>query len=179
MGKGMDMAREAKKTYQQIFESSSICVVLVEPRIPQNVGTIARLCVCTGAELYLVGSLGFRMGDKFLARAGMDYVDQIKIHHVLDFNEVLEAKPGYTPYYFSTKTTQHFTDVTYPEKVMLVFGSESHGLPEWVLAENPETTVRIPMIASPEARSLNISTSVGIAVYEVCRQLQASSLGQS
>ncbi len=165
---------DSSKTYQTIFESSSICVVLVEPRIPQNVGTIARLCVCTGAELYLVGSLGFRMGDKFLARAGMDYVDQITIHHVMDFSEVQLAKPDYTPYYFSTKTTQLHSEVAYPDKVMLVFGSESHGLPEWVIAENQDTTVRIPMIASPEARSLNISTSVGIAVYEVCRQWQAN-----
>lgn len=150
----------------------NITVVLVEPRIPQNTGNIARLCACTGADLYLVGSLGFRLNDKYLERAGMDYLDDIPIHHVSDFNEVLAAKPGATPYFVSTKASVNYTDVAYPDNCLLVFGSESHGLPAWLIEENPDTSIRIPM--RPDSRSLNLSNSVAIVLYEAIRQrLQA------
>jgi tRNA (cytidine/uridine-2'-O-)-methyltransferase len=145
-----------------------IAVVLVEPRIPQNTGNIARLCACTGAELYLVGSLGFRLGDKYLERAGMDYMDDIEIRHVPDFKDVLREKPGWTPYFVSTKATRNYTATAYQSPTLLVFGSETHGLPAWLIEENPQTSVRIPMQA--EARSLNLANSVSIVLYEVIRR---------
>jgi tRNA (cytidine/uridine-2'-O-)-methyltransferase len=153
-----------------------IAIVLVEPRIPQNTGNIARLCACTGADLYLVGSLGFRLNDKYLERAGMDYLDNIPIHHVPDFKDVLAAKPGWTPYFVSTKAKVNYTDVDYPDDgALLVFGSESHGLPAWLIEENLETSIRIPM--RPDSRSLNLANSVAIVLYEAVRQrLNASAI---
>ena len=139
-----------------------IAVVLVEPRIPQNTGNIARLCACTGAELYLVGSLGFRLNDKYLSRAGMDYLDDIPIHHLADFNELLAAKPGWTPYFLSTKAKKSYLDVTFPSQCLLVFGSESHGLPAWLIEESMEMSIRIPM--RENTRSLNLANSVSIVL---------------
>ena len=147
-----------------------LAVVLVEPRIPQNTGNIARLCVCTGAELYLVGDLGFRLGtDKYVDRAGMDYLEQVDIKHVKEFQDVLEEKPGWTPYYLSTKAKQSYTEIQYQPKTLLVFGSEDQGLPEWLMNEYPEQSLRIPMVA--KGRSLNLSNSVALVVYEAIRQL--------
>jgi tRNA (cytidine/uridine-2'-O-)-methyltransferase len=151
------------------FEANpKITVVLVEPRIPQNTGNIARLCACTGADLYLVGSLGFRLNDKYLERAGMDYLDDIPIQHVPDFKDVQAAKPGWTPYFVSTKARQNYSDIEYPLNTLLVFGSESHGLPAWLIEEHPENSIRIPM--RPDSRSLNLSNSVAIVLYEAVRQ---------
>jgi tRNA (cytidine/uridine-2'-O-)-methyltransferase len=147
----------------------------VEPRIPQNTGNIARLCACTGAELYLIGSLGFRLNDKYLARAGMDYMDDIPIHHLPDFKDLLAEKPGWTPYFLSTKAKKSYLNVQFPGKSLLVFGSESHGLPGWLVDENPETSIRIPM--RENTRSLNLANSVSIVLYEAIRQrLQGMSL---
>ncbi|MCE3236805.1 MAG: tRNA ((34)/cytosine(34)/5-carboxymethylaminomethyluridine(34)-2-O)-methyltransferase TrmL [Vampirovibrio sp.] len=155
-------------TLLNLKDDPRIAIVLVEPRIPQNTGNIARLCACTGADLYLVGSLGFRLNDKYLERAGMDYLDDIPIHHVPDFKDVLAAKPGWTPYFVSTKAQVNYTDAEYPQDVLLVFGSESHGLPAWLIEENPDNSVRIPMRAN--TRSLNLSNSVAIVLYEAIRQ---------
>jgi tRNA (cytidine/uridine-2'-O-)-methyltransferase len=149
-------------------ETPEIAVVLVEPRIPQNTGNIARLCACTGADLFLVGSLGFKIGDKYLERAGMDYMDDIPIHHVPDFKDVKAARPGWTPYFLSTKAKRNYTDIVYPKKALLVFGSESHGLPAWVMEDHPETSIRIPM--RENTRSLNLANSVAIVLYEAIRQ---------
>jgi tRNA (cytidine/uridine-2'-O-)-methyltransferase len=154
--------------------SPGVAIALVEPRIPQNTGNIARLCACTGAELYLVGSLGFKIGDKYLARAGMDYMDDIPIHQVPDFKDLLAQHPGYTPYFVSTKATINYSDVVYPKHTLLVFGSESHGLPAWLIDENPDTSIRIPMRA--DARSLNLANSVSIVLYEIIRQRLAASV---
>ncbi len=145
-----------------------IAIVLVEPRIPQNTGNIARLCACTGADLYLVGSLGFRLNDKYLERAGMDYLDDIPINHVPEFSDVLRERAGWTPYFVSTKATVSYTNIVYPDKTLLVFGSESHGLPAWLIDENRDTSIRIPM--RPDSRSLNLSNSVAIVLYETIRQ---------
>ncbi len=98
----------------------------------------------------------------------MDYLDDIPIHHVPDIQDVMAAKPGWTPYYVSTKAKNNYTDIAYPQNALLVFGSESHGLPAWVVEENPETSIRIPM--RPEARSLNLANSVSIVLYEAIRQ---------
>ena len=151
-----------------ISGSPEIAVVLVEPRIPQNTGNIARLCACTGAELYLVGSLGFQMGDKFLERAGMDYLDEITIHHLPDWKDLRAEKPGWTPYFLSTKAKKSHLEVRYETPALLVFGSETHGLPGWLIDEHPDTALRIPM--QPDSRSLNLANSVSIVLYEAIRQ---------
>ncbi len=148
----------------------NLAVALIEPRIPQNTGNIARLCACTGAELFLLGDLGFQIGDKYLERAGMDYLKGLELTHLPDFPDLTQEKPDYQPFYVSTKAEQSYTDIIYPEKVLLVFGREDKGLPEWVMEENPEQSIRIPML--PEARSLNLSNSVAIVLYEVLRQRQ-------
>ncbi len=150
-------------------QTSPLAVVLIEPRIPQNTGNIARLCVCAGVELFLVGELGFRLSDKFLERAGMDYLEHLHIQHRPSFTALLEEKPGWTAVYTSSKATRSHTQVTYPPNTLLVFGREDKGLPESFVKANPDTTVRIPM--APQGRSLNLSNSVAIVLYEALRQL--------
>jgi tRNA (cytidine/uridine-2'-O-)-methyltransferase len=150
--------------------NANIAVVLVEPRIPQNAGNIARLCVCAGAELFLVGSLGFRLGsEKHLKRAGMDYLASIELKHVPDFEAVLSEKPGWTPYFLSTKAKRLYTEIAYTPDTLLVFGSETQGLPASWLEKHPEQSLRIPMREG--ARSLNLANSVAIVLYEAIRQM--------
>ena len=149
-------------------QPAGLAIVLVEPRIPQNTGNIARLCACTGAELYLIGSLGFRLGNKYLERAGMDYIDDVEIHHLPDWPDLLAAKPGWTPYFIDTYGGKSHTEITYPENTLLVFGSETHGLPKWLWEDYPEQCLRIPMLEG--ARSLNLSNAVAVVTYEVVRQ---------
>lgn len=150
-------------------ETTELAVVLVEPRIPQNTGNITRLCACTGVELYLVGSLGFQLEDKYLDRAGMDYKEAVELKHVPDFGDVLADKPGWTPYFLSTKAKKSHFETDFRPKSLLVFGSETHGLPAWLIEENPDTSLRIPMVAG--TRSLNLANSVSIVLYEALRQL--------
>lgn len=149
--------------------NTPLAVVLVEPRIPQNTGNIARLCVCTGAELFLIGSLGFRLSEKHMARAGMDYLDHIHIQHLPDFESLLERKPGWSMYFLSTKAQKRHYDVAYQPNTLLVFGSETQGLPRSLIEAHPEESLRIPML--PDSRSLNLSNSVSIVLYEAIRQL--------
>ena len=150
---------------------TGLAVVLVEPRIPQNTGNIARLCVCAGAELFLVGDLGFRLGSsKHVDRAGMDYLEEIELQHVPDFQDVLAQKPGWSVCYLSTKAKQSYTEVSYTPNTLLVFGSETQGLPAWLIEQSPEQSIRIPMVDS--ARSLNLANSVSIVLYEAIRQIQ-------
>ncbi|MBK8190518.1 MAG: tRNA (cytidine(34)-2'-O)-methyltransferase [Vampirovibrionales bacterium] len=149
--------------------TANVAVVLVEPRIPQNTGNIARLCVCAGLELILVGDLGFRLSDKYLARAGMDYMARLEIRHVNDFNDVLQEKPDWQAFYLSSKAQRPYTQAAFQPKSLLVFGSEDKGLPSHWLADRSEQTFRIPM--TPGERSLNLSTSVGIVAYEALRQM--------
>lgn len=99
----------------------------------------------------------------------MDYMDEIEIHHLPDFKDLLAQKPGWTPFFLSTKAKRLYTDMHYPEKSLLIFGSETQGLPVWLIEENPETSLRIPM--AENTRSLNLSNSVGIVLYEAIRQL--------
>lgn len=146
----------------------SIIVVMVEPRIPQNVGNVARLCACVGAEFYLVGDLGFDLNDKYLQRAGMDYLERVTHIHVPDMEAVFSAYPEAVPFYYSTKATQTIWQVDYPERVLLVFGREDKGLPEWVMRDYAEQSVTIPMPGV--GRSLNVANSVAIGVMEVVRQ---------
>lgn len=143
-------------------------IVMVEPEIPQNAGNVARTCAATGARLHLVGPMGFTPDDRKLKRAGLDYWHLLDITYYNSLGEFFEKNPDGNFYYFSTKAQNRHTDVEYPEKVYLVFGKETAGLPENLLYENAEKCVRIPMI--DEARSLNLSNAIAIGVYEVLRQ---------
>ena len=143
-------------------------VVLIEPEIPQNTGNIARTCAATGSELHLVKPLGFKLEDKYLKRAGLDYWPLVKVHVHEDFAQVLEQHPGAPFFYASTKAPRSYAQVSYPEDAFLVFGKESRGLPENLLGRVYDRCIRIPMV--PGARSLNLSNSVAIVVYEALRQ---------
>ncbi len=143
-------------------------IVLIEPEIPQNTGNIARTCAATGARLHLVEPMGFTIDDKKLKRAGLDYWYLLDITYYRSTEDFFEKNKNGKFYYFSTKAPKKHSDVTYENKVFLVFGKETAGLPETLLQQNPETTVRIPMI--DEARSLNLSNSAAIGAYEVLRQ---------
>lgn len=143
-------------------------VVLFEPEIPQNTGNIARLCACTGSSLYLVGKLGFSLSDKYTKRAGLDYWDSVDLYKV-DNLEILQAQfPNAKFYYLTTKSTKSYFDVKFQKDDFIVFGPESRGLPEALLQENLETAITIPMLDGQ--RSLNLSNSVSIVVYEMIRQ---------
>ena len=152
-------------------------IVLIEPEIPQNTGNIARTCAATGAKLHLVEPMGFRVDDKKLKRAGLDYWHFLDITYYESSDAFFDAHPNESYYYFSTKAKRNYTEVSYPEKVFLVFGKETAGLPEKLLFDNPETTVRIPMIS--DARSLNLSNSAAVGVYEVLRQWGYPQLSES
>ena len=142
-------------------------IVMVEPEIPQNTGNVARTCAATGARLHLVGPMGFTIDDKKLKRAGLDYWHLLDITMYDSLADFFARNAG-PFYYFSTKAPQVFSQVQYPDGCYLVFGKETAGLPEELLRDNPQTTVRIPMIS--EARSLNLSNSVALGVYEALRQ---------
>ena len=143
-------------------------VVLIEPEIPQNTGNIARTCAATGSELHLVEPLGFRLEDKYLKRAGLDYWPLVKVHVHQDFSQVLAQYPDAPFFYASTKAPRSYTQASFPKDAFLVFGRESRGLPENLLERVYDRCIRIPMV--PGARSLNLSNSVAIVVYEALRQ---------
>lgn len=142
-------------------------IVLVEPEIPQNTGNIARTCAATGARLHLVGPMGFRIDDAKLKRAGLDYWHLLDITYYGSLAEFLEACDGEC-FFFSTKAPRAHSEPDYPDGAYLLFGKETAGLPEALLNANLDRCVRIPMIS--EARSLNLSNSVAVGVYEVLRQ---------
>lgn len=142
-------------------------IVLVEPQIPQNTGNIARTCAATGAHLHLVQPMGFTVTDRHLKRAGLDYWHLLSITYYDGLADFFVKTQG--PYfYFTTKAPNRYTDVAYPDGSFLVFGREDRGLPEELLAQNQAACVRLPMIA--DARSLNLSNTVAVAVYEALRQ---------
>ena len=147
---------------------SDINIVLVEPEIPQNTGNIARTCAATGASLHLVKPMGFTVDDKKLKRAGLDYWHELDITYYENLDEFLKIHSEENMYFFSTKAPRAYTEINYPEKVFLVFGKETKGLPETLLQANGNACVRIPM--RDKLRSLNLSNSAAIAVYEVLRQ---------
>lgn len=142
-------------------------IVLIEPQIPQNTGNIARTCAATSAKLHLVAPLGFEIDDKKLKRAGLDYWSLLDVHIYAGVREFFSQNKG-SFFYFSTKASRVHTEISYPSKCYLVFGREDAGLDEALLRDNLDRTVRIPMLE--EARSLNLSNSVAIGVYEVLRQ---------
>ena len=143
-------------------------VVLVEPEIPQNTGNIVRLCACTGANLFLVGKLGFAITDKYLKRAGLDYWDSANIKQ---YNSLEELQKDYSHsnfYYLTTKTDKKYTDVSFKEGDFIVFGPETRGLNEDLLKQNSDYCLTIPM--KKGQRSLNLSNSVAVVIYEAIRQ---------
>lgn len=145
-----------------------INIVLLEPQIPQNTGNIARTCAATGASLHLIHPMGFEVDDKKLKRAGLDYWHALDITYYDGWSDFVEKNPDAELYYFSTKAKNKYTDVKYPQKVFLVFGREDAGLPEELLKANQDRCVRLPM--RDNLRSLNLSNTAAIAVYEVLRQ---------
>ena len=145
-----------------------INIVLCEPEIPQNTGNIARTCAATGASLHLIRPLGFEIDNAKLKRAGLDYWDKLDITYYDSLSDFLAKHADKTIYYFTTKAMHNYSDVSYPDEAWIMFGKETRGLPEELLKENPETCVRIPM--RDTLRSLNLSNSVAIAVYEILRQ---------
>lgn len=149
-------------------EAKNINIVLVEPEIPQNTGNIARTCAATGAALHLVRPLGFEIDDRKLKRAGLDYWDKLDITYYDNLDDFFAKNPDANFYCFTTKAKYCYTDIQYTGRVFLMFGKETKGLPEELLYNNPERCVRIPM--RDTLRSLNLSNSAAIAVYEVLRQ---------
>ena len=142
-------------------------IVLAQPQIPQNTGNIARTCAVTGARLHIIRPMGFEPTDKHLKRAGLDYWSYLDITYYDSFEDFFARNDG-EYYYFSTKAQNLYSDVKYPDKCYLFFGREDAGLPEELLFRNKECCVRIPMRST--LRSLNLSNSVAIGVYEVLRQ---------
>ena len=149
-----------------------INVVLVEPEIPQNTGNIIRTCAATGANLHLVRPLGFSLEDKHLKRCGLDYHDIANIKYYDSIEEVFEKNPNGKFFFSTTKVNQSHSDVEFVENSFIMFGKETKGLPESLIKKNLETGIRIPMIQNEKARSLNLSNSVAIVVYEALRQLR-------
>ncbi|RMG06077.1 MAG: tRNA (cytidine(34)-2'-O)-methyltransferase [Acidobacteria bacterium] len=145
-------------------------VALFEPEIPPNTGNIARLCAATFTYLHIVGVTGFRMDDKALRRAGLDYWEHVRLTRHLDMNQLYEALPNSRFIYFSTKAERFYTEWKYKPEDCLVFGPETRGLPESLLKANWERCLKIPM-PNKNVRSLNLATSVAVVLYEALRQI--------
>ena len=143
-------------------------IVLYEPEIPANTGNIGRTCVATGTPLHLIEPLGFRLTDRYVKRSGMDYWKQLKLTRYVNWQDFLDQHPQARYFYATTKAGQSYTDAEYQPEDFLVFGPESRGLPEDMLRKEPGRCVRIPML--DETRSLNLSNSVAIILYEALRQ---------
>lgn len=143
-------------------------IVLVEPEIPQNTGNIARTCAATGAALHLVGPLGFSITDRYLKRAGLDYWHLLKVYYYENIDKFFEENQGATFFFSTTKAEKSYHEVVYPDNCFILFGKETKGLPEPLLKANYESCIRIPMLDN--IRSLNLSNSVAIIVYEALRQ---------
>lgn len=148
--------------------NSCFNIVLVEPEIPQNTGNIVRLCACTDAKLFLVGKLGFSITDKYLKRAGLDYWDSTSIYKYNSLEELQQEYIDSNFYFLTTKTDQKYTNIKFKENDFLVFGPETRGLEEELLNKNQNNCITIPM--KEGQRSLNLSNSVAIVVYEAIRQ---------
>lgn len=143
-------------------------IVLHQPEIPANTGNIGRTCVATGTRLHLIEPLGFRLNEKEIKRAGMDYWNDLEVIRYVNFEEFLEKNPGAKIYYATTKAQHTYTEVNYEPDCYIMFGKESAGIPEEILVGHPDTCIRIPMLDS--IRSLNLSNSVAIVLYEALRQ---------
>ncbi len=143
-------------------------IVLHEPEIPQNAGNIARTCGATNTKLHLIKPLGFSVSDKHLKRAGMDYWNLVDVFYYDSFEHFLEVNHSPTIFMATTKAKKNYSEVSFSEDCYLMFGKESAGIPEEILLQYPETSIRIPMVS--DIRSLNLSNSVSIILYEALRQ---------
>ena len=143
-------------------------IVLHEPEIPANTGNIGRTCVATNTRLHLIEPLGFRLDEKSLKRAGMDYCGSLDVTTYIDYADFLERNPGAKIYMATTKAPKVYTEVSYEPDCYIMFGKESAGIPEEILVQHQEDCVRIPMVG--DIRSLNLSNSVSIVLYEALRQ---------
>ena len=152
----------------------SLNIALIEPEIPQNTGNIARTCAATGARLHLVGPMGFTITDKQVKRAGLDYWDKLDITFYDSQEEFFEKNKGEEMWFFSKKGSLAYTEPVYSKRVFIIFGKETTGLDEALLRENFDRTLRLPMREG--RRSLNLSNSVAVSVYEILRQRDFSGL---
>ncbi len=143
-------------------------IILHQPEIPANTGNIGRTCVATGTKLHLIEPLGFRIDEKQIKRAGMDYWEKLDYTRYINYEDFLIKNPGAKIWYATTKAEKTYTDVSYSENDFIMFGKESAGIPEEILVENRESCIRIPML--PDIRSLNLSNSAAIVLYEALRQ---------
>lgn len=156
-------------------------IVLHQPEIPANTGNIGRTCVATGSSLHLIEPLGFRLNEKEIKRAGMDYWEKLDVHRYMNFAEFMEmfrkekeSHPEIRLWMATTKAKQTHSEVSFGPNDYIMFGKESAGIPEEILVEHEEDCIRIPML--PEIRSLNLSNSVAIVLYEALRQNGYSSM---
>ena len=143
-------------------------IVLHQPEIPANTGNIGRTCCATGTRLHLIEPLGFSLSEKALKRAGMDYWDKLDVSIYEDYEDFLAKNPNAKIYYATTKAPTCYSDAKFEDDCYIMFGKESAGIPESILVNNQETCIRIPM--NPDIRSLNLSNSVAIVLYEALRQ---------
>ncbi|HNQ14249.1 MAG TPA: tRNA (cytidine(34)-2'-O)-methyltransferase [Pyrinomonadaceae bacterium] len=146
-------------------------IALVEPEIPPNTGNIARLCAATNTMLHIVGATGFRMDDRTLKRAGLDYWDHVELQRHIDLGRLYASLPESRFVYLTTKSDRTYTEWEFRDGDCIVFGRETRGLPDELLAANRETCLTIPMV-NPNVRSLNLATSVGIVLFEAIRQIK-------
>ena len=147
-------------------------IVLFEPEIPANTGNIGRTCVATGTKLHLIEPLGFRLDEKSVRRAGMDYWEHLDVTRYIDFEDFMEKNPDAKIYMATTKGQHVYTEISYEPDCYIMFGKESGGIPEEILVKNPDRCIRIPMLS--EIRSLNLSNSVAVVLYEALRQNEFS-----
>lgn len=152
-------------------------IVLLEPEIPSNTGNIGRTCVATGARLHLIEPMGFKINEKAVKRAGLDYWDKLDYIIYDSYNDFLEKNPDAKIYMATTKAKHIYSDVEFEDNSYIMFGKESAGIPEELLVENEENTIRIPMYG--EIRSLNLGNSVSIVLYEALRQRNFQGLNTS
>ena len=154
----------------------SVNIVLYQPEIPQNTGNIARSCAATGTPLHLIKPLGFSIEDKYLKRAGLDYWSLLDLHIYEDLEEFLNQNKDAKVYLATTKGEKYYSDFKFEEECFIMFGKETAGLPKKIMDDYRETTMRIPMVHEERARSLNLSNSVAIILYEALRQQGFSNL---
>ena len=143
-------------------------IILHQPEIPANTGNIGRTCVATGTALHLIEPLGFRLDEKSIKRAGMDYWEHLDVTRYINYEDFLQKHPGSKIWMATTKAKHVYTEVEFGADDFIMFGKESGGIPEEILVDNEETCIRIPML--PQIRSLNLSNSVSIVLYEALRQ---------
>jgi len=145
-------------------------IVLLEPEIPANTGNIGRTCVATGSALHLIHPLGYLINDKMLRRSGLDYWPRLNVTEYMDINDFYSKVPDTSHIYYATTKAHHrYTDVAFQDGDYIMFGKESAGIPEEILVQHPDDCIRIPMI--PNERSLNLSNSVAVVLYEALRQM--------